>query len=112
MRGLPPGLSGRLPSGSLVVGDHGHAARSLRRGCSLPPEQTTEIADYLQANAGRGPQGLDSANPPLRISELPWFVGEHGSKLVARAKADPKIGTMSNCIACHRGAAQGIFEDD
>ncbi len=79
---------------------------------SLPPEQTTEIADYLQANAGRGPQGLDSANPPLRISELPWFVGEHGSKLVARAKADPKIGTMSDCIACHRGAAQGIFEDD
>lgn len=78
---------------------------------SLPPEQVAEIGAYLTAHAGPDPRGLDAANPPLRISALPWFTDEHGSRLVAKAKADPKIGTMANCAACHRDAARGIFED-
>jgi nitrate/TMAO reductase-like tetraheme cytochrome c subunit len=79
---------------------------------SLPAAQAEEIGAYLARYAGRAPRGMDAANPPLRISDLPWFTDEHGRRLVAKAKADPKIATMANCQGCHAGAADGRFEDD
>lgn len=70
---------------------------------SLPPDQVSVIRDYLTAQADPNAGAIDPANPPLRITELPWYLEEHGKRLTARAKADPAIGTMSNCAACHQG---------
>lgn len=69
---------------------------------SLPAETIVPIRDYLMAHAAQSPATIDAANPPLRITELDWFMGEHGQRLIKRAKADPAIGSMSNCGACHK----------
>ncbi len=76
-----------------------------------------DIEAYLVANAadagGRAPgllRGTDPQTTPLRITELPWFVREHGREVSQQMLQ--RAGSMSNCTACHRGAAQGSFEDD
>jgi hypothetical protein len=85
---------------------------------SLDAATKTEIEDYLQQNAAdargtpRWLKSLPATEAPLRISEFPWFQHEHGSRLIARAEADPAIGSISNCVACHKGAERGHFDDD
>lgn len=79
---------------------------------SLGADAVAQIEAYLTSNAPSGVRGVDMANPPLRITELPWFQHEHGSRLQKKALANPAIGTMSNCAACHKGAERGYFEDD
>ncbi len=86
---------------------------------SLDDKTRAAIEAYLVKSAadrnGRKPRWMNALKPgdvPLRISELPWFRREHGARLIARARANPRIGTISACNACHRGAEQGRFEDD
>jgi diheme cytochrome c len=86
---------------------------------SLDEVARADIEAYLVATAadrkGRNPRWLQKIPPdvaPLRISELPWFRNEHGSRRLARAKNDPNIGSISNCVACHKGAEHGNFDDD
>ena len=76
-----------------------------------------DIEAYLVANAadsgGRTSGMMRSVAPdatPLRITELPWFVREHSDEVSPKMKQ--QAGSMANCNACHRGAAQGRFEDD
>jgi hypothetical protein len=83
---------------------------------SLSAESVTAIRDYLVANAAdasgkmRGfARGIPADQTPLRITELPRFKGEHGNFSEATMK---KVGSLSNCVACHAGAEKGIFEDD
>jgi hypothetical protein len=79
------------------------------------------IEEYLTANAGdrgyfRGHalRGLAGADVPLRISETPWFMRKHEKRgrispaALQRAKAKSK----SDCIACHKDANKGDYEDD
>ncbi len=79
---------------------------------SLDEASVTHIRDYLVANAGKDdPNAIDGAGKPLlRISERAWFVREHG-KEVSQASLQ-KAGSWANCVACHRGAEQGLFGDD
>lgn len=73
-----------------------------------------EIEAWLVANAadagGRRPRGIAADTTPLRISGLPWFKREHGGEVSPARLA--RAGSMANCAACHRGAEQGLFEDD
>ncbi|MGB5559688.1 MAG: diheme cytochrome c [Paracoccaceae bacterium] len=76
-----------------------------------------EIESYLVANAadaaGRSSgilRGVAPDTTPLRISELPWFIRKHSGEVSPQMKE--RAGSMANCTACHRGAAQGRFEDD
>ncbi len=78
---------------------------------SLDEATRKHIEDYLVANSPRGRE-VPADQVVLRISEQPWFRGEHGSRLAARAASNPKIGSISNCSACHRGAENGYFDDD
>ncbi len=81
---------------------------------SLPPETARQIEGWLVANAadagGRAMRGIDPAKPPLRITELAWWKREHEEEVSAAARK--KAGSMANCLACHKGADQGVFEDD
>jgi len=79
---------------------------------SLGETARKEIELYFTAVAPRSVNGVASNATPLRITDLRWFRGEHGSRLRNRAANDPNIGTMSNCTACHRGAERGFFDDD
>ena len=70
---------------------------------SLKPEQVAVIRDYLTRNAMPVAAGADPASLPLRITDYPWYTRIHGKRMAARAKADAKIGTLSNCSGCHTG---------
>ena len=54
-----------------------------------------------------------TADAPLRITELDWFKAEHKDEgLVTAADFQRKGAKMaSDCVACHRGAEQGNFDD-
>lgn len=79
---------------------------------SLGEDAVAQIRAYLTGAAPERVRGVDNANPILRISELPWFRHEHGQWALDHAAADPDIGTISNCAACHRGAEKGWFEGE
>jgi len=108
--------AGFLPQASwkAVMGD---LENHFGENAMLGEEVRADIEAYLLANAadagGRRPRalrGVDTANPPLRISELPWFRREHDREVSPRALQ--KAGSIANCAACHRGAERGYFEDD
>jgi mono/diheme cytochrome c family protein len=94
----------------------GNLKQHFGEDASLSPEDTAAIKTYLMANAAdssgkvRGfARGIPADQTPLRITELPRFLGEHGRFSPATIK---KVGSLSNCAACHQGAEKGIFEDD
>ena len=83
---------------------------------SLGAEAMMAIRDYLVVNAAdasgkaRGfARGIPADQTPLRITELPRFRDEHGRFSEATIK---KVGSISNCTACHTGAELGYYEDD
>lgn len=110
--------AGLLParSWSAIMGDlDNHFGESAW----LPEETAAQIETYLTANAadagGRRSgvlRGLSAEDTPLRISETPWWVREHRGEVRESAWSDPKIGSKANCVACHRAADRGVFEDD
>lgn len=87
---------------------------------SLDADTNARITRYLTDNAGdRGGQryagklfrGLSASQAPLRITELPKWVKEH-REVTPREWAAPEVKTKANCVACHRDAERGFFEDD
>lgn len=77
-----------------------------------------EISKYLKENGADRPSGKRSAKimkslkgtTPLRITEVPYIRDKHRkiSNEVLNRKA---IGSLSNCLACHKTANQGNFDD-
>ena len=86
---------------------------------SLDAATAKEITNYLVANAAdargrrsRVLRGLGPGEAPLRISETPWWIGKHRGEVRPGAFEDTRVGSKANCVACHRGAVRGVFEDD
>ncbi|MGE5517903.1 MAG: diheme cytochrome c [Bacteroidota bacterium] len=86
---------------------------------SLPAEKREAIRQYLTANAGdvlmagrarKYMQWVAPEGKPQKITENPDFQRKH--RLPDKVWADPKVVTKSNCPACHRGAEQGLYDDD
>ncbi|MCB1377961.1 MAG: diheme cytochrome c [Alphaproteobacteria bacterium] len=76
-----------------------------------------DITAYLVANAadagGRKSnilQGIKSSETPLRITETPWWIRKHRGEV--SDASFKRAGSKANCIACHRGADKGYYEDD
>jgi len=86
---------------------------------SLDPDVTKNIQAYLEANAadtgGRSPgvlRGIKDGETPARITEMPWWVRIHKYEVRPSAFKDPRVRSKSNCMACHRGAKRGNYDDD
>lgn len=88
---------------------------------SLPEATRGEIADYLTANAGdvsksregrRFAASIEDGQTLMRISEVPRWVREHKGEVRQSAWSDPRVRGKANCIACHRGAKNGNYDDD
>lgn len=84
----------------------------------LDDESRKSIASYLTSSATSGNGQYrkmlrNSGNKtPLRITELPYFKHEH-DKIPARyIEGNDKIGSLSQCNACHKGAEKGYFDED
>ena len=48
---------------------------------------------------------------PMRITEIPYIKDKHRRISAATFKRD-SIGSASNCVACHKRAEEGIYDDD
>jgi len=77
------------------------------------------ITRYLTANAAdvsSTPQGeklvrgAATANPPLRITELPNWLRKH-RKVPAWEWVHKDVRTKANCTACHADAERGYFDN-
>ena len=88
---------------------------------SLPDELRTEIAGYLDTNAADRASrsrsrsfavGGGSGSGLPRISETPYFVKEHDEIPQRFVAGNPDVGSFSQCNACHRGAADGVYNED
>ncbi len=53
---------------------------------------------------------LPSDETPLRITALPRWISEHNHEISDAAWK--KAGSKANCLACHRGADRGQYDDD
>ena len=87
---------------------------------SLPEPTRTQVADYLVAHAGdvsgsravrRFVGSIENGQTPMRITEVPRWTREHG-EVRPNAWSDPRVRSKANCIACHRGADAGWYDDD
>ncbi len=83
---------------------------------SLDDATRATITAYLVANAAPErsyiARSVAKGDPVLRISETPWWIEEHRGEVSPKAFENPKVGSKANCVACHRGAEKGYFEDD
>jgi hypothetical protein len=78
-----------------------------------------EVRAYLAANAAdvsgnkRSRKIMRSigGGTPLRISEIGYLRDKH-HELSAEVFKRPAVGGLANCIACHKGASAGDFDDD
>lgn len=76
---------------------------------SLPPDKVQTILKYYTDHAGSG-SGLSSLHPPVRITQLPWWIRVHRYEMSDATLK--RIVSRSNCQACHASAAEGMFGED
>ena len=110
-----PGL---LPSRSwvkIIDEENAHPGGAL----SLDEKEKTEIKNYLTQNSAENIQAkrskkiMDSvgSSTPVMISEIPYIKHKH-HEIDQEVFARKAIGSRGNCIACHKNAESGVYEDD
>lgn len=84
---------------------------------SLPAEETGRIASFYDRYAAEAWDteaarrfAMVSPSEPLRITATPYWTAKHANIAPAIFLAAP-VGSRSNCIACHRDADSGRFDD-
>ena len=87
----------------------------------LTPETQKLLTDYLIQNAaerdpGRIAHGMVRATgaqgePVLRITETGYFIRQHDELPPRVWRDNPKVGSMSNCSACHTQADNARFDE-
>lgn len=84
----------------------GNLSSHFGEDASLSAQDAQYISDFYVARSEPG-GGADT----LRITELSWWTREHRPSHVSQAMWD-KAGAKMNCVACHRDAARGLYDDD
>ena len=86
---------------------------------ALPPKSLASVKAYLESHAAdtsmgsaRAMRDVPTAATPLRITEMPFWTRIHARQIERHSFSAPKIKSAANCTACHRGAVNGIYEDD
>ena len=103
---FPPGL---LPAASwqkLMGGLDKH----FDTDASLSPADTKEITNYLVKYASNR---WTASTAPLKITDSEWFKTKHRAGEINPAVwKRESVKSLSNCLACHRGADKGDFDED
>ena len=84
-------------------------ANHFGEDASLPAALTADIKAYLVGASVPGRREL--AQPELGITGQRWWLHEHDD-MRASTWQDPKVVAKANCVACHKGAERGIYEDE
>jgi hypothetical protein len=85
---------------------------------TLDPAVTAQLLAYLQAGAAeRGaaarPVAAQAAGEtPPRITQTAFFLNKHDEVPARYVKGNAKVGSFSNCLACHPGAEKADFDED
>jgi hypothetical protein len=117
--GLLPADSWEQIMSPAALGDH------YGDDASLTDEVRTEIATFLgkhsadQAEHSRSRAFAVAANPPPsgqgtalpRITETRYFTREHDEIPPRLVTGNPEVGSFSQCNSCHRGAAEGVYNE-
>ena len=77
---------------------------------SLDTATQKHIETWLQYDGAQGKRALEDP-PQDRITRSAWFERKHREVNAATFKR-ASIKSPANCTACHRGAAQGDFDED
>ena len=48
---------------------------------------------------------------PLRVSKTPYFIKKHNELSRKMVQDNPRVGSLSNCGACHTKADTGSFSE-
>ena len=109
-----------LPSGSwekILAGLADHFGEEIE----IDQESKKIISEYLKANsaeyssAKRAVKIMRSlrGQTPMRITDVPYIRHKHeDDDIPADAFTRKSVGSMSNCIACHTTAENGVYDDD
>lgn len=108
-----PSLLPRASWARLLAGLEGHFGEDA----SLPADKLAEITAYYERYAAEAWDSEASRrfatvapNEPLRITATPYWVAKHANVDPA-VFASPAVRSKGNCIACHRDADTGRFDD-
>ena len=101
----PPGMLG-APAWQRIMGG---LSQHFGTDASIDDATVKQIGTWLNAHASRR---KDLQSPPEdRITTTPWFVRKHRD-FSPQDWTNPKIGSASNCMACHQGADRLGFDED
>lgn len=75
---------------------------------SLEKVDEQAIKKYLIDNSKNR---LKNPNNEIAITKMPWFTHEH-NRFKEKANKNPKIKTLSNCMACHIHADKNDYDED
>ncbi len=81
---------------------------------TLDPVQEREILDFLERASQHNQLPVEPspvAGEPPRISQTRWFERKHDEVSEAKFQRE-SVGGRANCVACHRDAELGDFDDD
>jgi Dihaem cytochrome c len=88
---------------------------------SLEEPARAKIAAFLEAHAAddsgykrsiKVRRSIPKDEAPLRITEVPYIRRKHADLGKERVQDNPKVKSLANCDACHRKAAEGVYDDD
>ena len=89
------------------------------QSASLDAATQKEITDFLvkfsaehssSKSSAKIARSIPAKSTPERITETTWFKREH-HEVGATVWKRPKVGSASNCAACHRTAEKGEFSE-
>jgi cytochrome c553 len=85
-------------------------ARHYGEDATLDENMRRQIEDFLVRNAG-SPRRAAGAGDPPRLTTTIRFQRQH-DEVAREVWSDKRVGTASNCAACHPRAEQGKFDED
>lgn len=71
----------------------------------------SNAADKSSAKLARKIMNCLGGVTPLRITDIPCIRKEH-HEITPQMVKRPSVGSLSNCVACHRTAENGVYDDD
>ncbi|MBX2838710.1 MAG: diheme cytochrome c [Gammaproteobacteria bacterium] len=94
----------------------GNLENHFGEDASLDDQTTQHITKYLVAHAGdtefrssKFVRGLNSQNPPIRITETNYWIRQHPA--ISKENLQSGLaGLKSNCAVCHLKAENGYYE--
>ncbi len=98
-------LMGNLP---IRFGEASSLALELQP--PTPPFPPANAADAR--GKSRWMRRIAASETPLRITETPQWKREHEGEVRPERFTDPKVKSKANCLACHKSADKGYYEDD